>query len=457
MMTLLAFVITLAVLIAIHEYGHFQVARWCGVKVLKFSLGFGRPIFSKTFGQDQTEFVISALPFGGFVKMLDERELSDDEKTNLNAETLNRAFNRQSIFKRIAIVAAGPVANLLLAVALYWILMMQGTTGLRPVLADVPQGSAANIASLHDGDLLVKVAGEDVRLWQDVQWILLRHLFKKQSVDIEVIDADQHKYIYPLKIESITEADLDGDFLAKLGLKPKYPNVEAVIGNVLEGSPAKQAGLQVGDKVIGIDGVAVSGWESLVKAIQERPDQLTKLNVVRANEKLVLDITPSRINKHAKPVGQIGAGVLIDENLMRSYLTTVHNTPSEAFLRAFHKTWETAVFSLKMLGNIITGHVSIKSISGPVTIATYAGQSAHLGINAFLAFLAVVSISLGVLNLLPIPVLDGGHLLYYMVELVKGSPVSEQVMEIGQRIGFAILGLLMVCALYNDINRLITG
>ncbi len=457
MITAIAFILTLAVLIAIHEYGHFQVARWCGVKVLKFSLGFGRPVLTKTFGKDQTEFVISALPFGGFVKMLDERELSEDEKSTLDIEDLKRAFNRQGVFKRIAIVAAGPVANLLFAVALYWVLMLQGTTGLKPVLAEVPQGSPAKIAALHQGDLIVKVAGEDVRLWQDVQWILVRHLFKKATVEVEVIDAGNQRRIKSIDISAISESDLDSDFLAKLGLKPNRPNVEAIIGTVLDGSAANHAGLKVGDKVIGVDGVAITDWEALVSIIQTRPNQLIRLNIERADHPQVVDITPNSIDKAGKRVGQIGAGVLLDERSMASYLTTIHNSPSETLIKAFKKTWETALFSLKMLGNMLTGQVSIKSISGPVTIATYAGQSAHLGFNAFLAFLAVISISLGVLNLLPIPVLDGGHLLYYMVELVKGSPVSEQVMEIGQRIGFAVLGLLMVCALYNDINRLITG
>ena len=457
MITAIAFILTLAVLIAIHEYGHFQVARWCGVKVLKFSLGFGRPIFSKTLGKDQTAFVISALPFGGFVKMLDERELSEYEKSALDIQDLKRAFNRQGVFKRIAIVAAGPIANLLFAVALYWVLMLQGSTGLKPVLADVPQSSPASIAALHQGDMIVKVAGEDVRLWQDVQWILVRHLFKKATVEVEVVDAGNQRRIQSIDISAISESDLDSDFLAKLGLKPNRPHVEAIIGTVLDGSAASHAGLKVGDKVIGVDGVAIADWEALVSIVQARPNQLMRLNIERAGHQQFVDITPNSIDKAGKHVGQIGAGVSLDERSMASYLTTIHNSPSVALIKAFKRTWETALFSLKMLGNMLTGQVSIKSISGPVTIATYAGQSAHLGFNAFLAFLAVISISLGVLNLLPIPVLDGGHLLYYMVELVKGSPVSEQVMEIGQRIGFAVLGLLMVCALYNDINRLITG
>ncbi len=294
-------------------------------------------------------------------------------------------------------------------------------------------------------------------LWQDVHWILVRHLFKKATVEVEVIDAGNQRRIKSIDISAISESDLDSDFLAKLGLKPNRPNVEAIIGTVLDGSAANHAGLKVGDKVIGVDGVAITDWEALVSIIQTRPNQLIRLNIERADHPQVVDITPNSIDKAGKRVGQIGAGVLLDERSMASYLTTIHNSPSETLIKAFKKTWETALFSLKMLGNMLTGQVSIKSISGPVTIATYAGQSAHLGFNAFLAFLAVISISLGVLNLLPIPVLDGGHLLYYMVELVKGSPVSEQVMEIGQRIGFAVLGLLMVCALYNDINRLITG
>jgi regulator of sigma E protease len=457
MITLIAFILTLAVLIAIHEYGHFQVARWCGVKVLKFSLGFGRPIFSTKFGKDQTEFVISALPFGGFVKMLEERELSDDEKASMSEHELGRAFNRQSVVKRIGIVAAGPIANLLLAVALYWVLILQGTTGLKPVLAEVPPLSPAGIAQLHQGDLIVSVAGEPVKLWQDLQWVLIRHAFKTHAIEIETLDAQHTLRLNKINISSITEADLDTDFLAKLGLKSKHPKVLPIIGSVLKDTPAENAGLQAGDKVTNVDGAMVEDWEALVKIIQSSPDKNLMLDVQRSNEKLKINVLPKGVDKNGKKTGQIGASVLVDETLMADYLITVHRSPGEALLKAIEKTYETASFSLKMLGNMLTGQISIKSISGPVTIATYAGQSAHLGINAFIAFLAVISISLGVLNLLPIPVLDGGHLLYYMVELVKGSPVSERTMEIGQRIGLTVLGLLMAFALYNDINRLIAG
>ncbi len=457
MITLFAFVVTLGVLISIHEYGHFQMAKWCDVKVLKFSLGFGRPIFTKKFGADKTEFIFSILPLGGYVKMLDERDLTETEKIGFSAEDLNRAFNRQSIFKRIAIVSAGPIANLLLAVALYWVLILQGTTGLKPILADVPQDSPASIAKLHQGDLVVKVAGEEIKLWQDIQWVLIRNIFKTPSVVIETIDTQQQKHYQKINLTGITEADLNNDFLAKLGLKPNHPRVDSVIGSIIKDSAAEKAGLHEGDKVIDVDGIPIDDWEKLVEIVQANPDKTLKLNIERSNGKEFINVIPTSMEKDNKKIGQIGAAVLINEKVMQDYLVTVQSSPLTALSRAIKKTYETASFTLKMLVNMLKGDLSIKSISGPVTIANYAGQSAHLGLNAFLAFLAVISISLGVLNLLPIPVLDGGHLLYYMVELVKGSPVSDQSMEFGQRIGLAILGLLMACALYNDINRLIMG
>ena len=290
-----------------------------------------------------------------------------------------------------------------------------------------------------------------------MQWILIRHVFKESSVEVETVDANLQKHTHALDLTDITEADLNTDFLAKLGLKPNHPKVAAVIGSVLKGSAAEKAGLKAGDRVLDVDGLAIDDWETLVKLVQTSPNKTLTLGIERNNQKQSIDIRPHVVIKDGLASGQIGAAVLLNENLMKDYLVTIHSSPSEALVRALQKTYQTATFSLKMLGNMLTGSISIKSISGPVTIATYAGQSAHLGINAFIAFLAVISISLGVLNLLPIPVLDGGHLLYYMVELIKGSPVSEQTMEIGQRIGLAILGLLMVCALYNDINRLIVG
>ncbi len=452
MLTIVAFLVTLSVLIAIHEYGHFQVARWCGVKVLRFSIGFGKPLFRKSFGKDNTEFVVAALPFGGYVKMLDEREGEIDAK-----EDLSRAFNRQSVWRRIAIVSAGPAANLLLAIFLYWILFMHGVMGMKPILGDVQSNTPAAQASLKAGDLIQSLAGESTKTWQDVRWVLLQESLKSESVAVEVLDQSGNPHASVLSLTSIGRDDYERDFLDKLGLKPYQPEVPAVIGDVVSGGAAERSGLLSGDQVISADGEAVTNWEQFVTIIRNNPQNRIQLEVQRGQELLALHITPEGVNEGGSKVGKIGAINRVDEAVLETYMTRVSYGPLEALAKAGSKTWETSVFSLKMLGSMITGDVSWKGVSGPVTIASYAGQSAHIGWKAFLGFLALISISLGVLNLLPVPVLDGGHLMYYMVEIFKGSPVSEAVMELGQRIGLFLLGLLMIVAFYNDINRIFTG
>jgi len=457
MMTLIAFIATLAILVVVHEFGHFQVARWCGVKVLKFSFGFGRPLFRKRLGKDQTEFLISALPLGGYVKMLDERELSKEELGALDEAALRRAFNRQGVWKRILIVLAGPAANLLLAIVLYWILMMQGVTGIKPALGDVTPESAAAQALFKSGELIVRIADKPVSTWQDVQWVMLEKSINRKSITIQTVNAKSELTNHDLALSGLNKEDFEGDFLSKLGLVPYQPKLPAVIGRVVESSPAQKAGLHSGDQVISVDGVEVTDWQALVVQIQQHPSQKLHLGILRKGQTLSLEVIPDAIKDHGTLKGQMGAALQVDEQAFASIFVTSHYTAGEAFVKAANKTWETSIFSLKMLANMLTGDVSVKTISGPVTIANYAGQSAHLGLKAFVGFLAMISISLGVLNLLPIPVLDGGHLLYYIVEILKGSPVSEKVMEIGQRIGMFIILLLMTCALYNDINRLIAG
>ena len=457
MMTLFAFVLTLAILVVVHEFGHFQVARWCGIKVLKFSFGFGKPIYAKKIGKDQTEFLISALPLGGYVKMLDERELSEDELSIYTKADLGRAFNRQSVWKRILVVLAGPVANLLLAILLYWVLMVQGVTGIKPELGDIQSNTAAGHAAFKAGDVIRQVAGKAVVTWQDVQWVMLEKAIKNSSINIQTIAADGTTANHDLQLSGLNKEDFEGDFLAKLGLQPKQPKLPAVIGRLIQGSPAERAGLQVGDLVVAANGSPVSDWQTLVAEIQAHPSQKLRLDIKRNQQTLNLEVVPDALNENGEVKGQIGAALKVDEQALSGFLITQHYSSLEALQKAAYKTWETSIFSLKMLANMLTGYVSVKTISGPVTIANYAGQSAHLGIKAFIGFLAMISISLGVLNLLPIPVLDGGHLLYYIVEIVKGSPVSEKTMEIGQRIGMFILMLLMTCALYNDINRLIAS
>ncbi len=455
MFTLGAFIVTLGVLIAVHEYGHFQIARWCGVKVLRFSLGFGKPLFSKRFGKDQTEFVVAAFPLGGYVKMLDEREAPAD--TLVDEHDLPRAFNRQSVWKRIAIVSAGPIANLLLAIFIYWILFMHGVMGMKPILGEIAAGTPAAHASMKSGELIRRVAGKPVATWQDVRWILLEQSLKSPVIDIEAISGSDEVHLHQLAVGNLGKDDFEHDLLDKLGLKPYQPSMPSKVGEIIDGSPAKQAGLKPGDEILQVNGIAVGQWEDFVNIVRKSPGQRLSLRIQRAGAELTLPITPETTTENGQRVGRIGAAYKMDQSELEKFLVEIKYGPVTALSKATAKTWDTSILSLKMLGNMLTGAASWKGISGPVTIASYAGQSAHIGWMSFLSFLALVSISLGVLNLLPIPVLDGGHLLYYTIEIFKGSPVSERVMEAGQRIGLALLGLLMACALYNDFTRLITG
>ena len=455
MLTIVAFVVTLGILVTIHEYGHFQVAKWCGVKVLKFSVGFGKPLWSKKFGPDQTEFIIAAIPLGGYVKMLGEEQLTDN--ADYSASDMSRALNRQSVGKRMAIVLAGPFANLLLAIILYWALFMTGTTGIKPFVGDSIENSPAAISKIESGALIQKVNGKDVATWQDVRWILLDETLKNEQVEIQVADSMNQIQVHQLDLSRLDRDDVERDVLEKLGLTIFQPQVHARVGEIVKGSPADLANLQTGDLVLRVNDNKISDWDTFVQQIKQHPKQPLDLLVQRESGEVHLSVTPDAVNENGKTVGRIGAGVKMDPSEMDRFLVTKHFTVTEALVSGLEKTWQTSIFSLKMLGNMLLGNISWKGMSGPVSIASYAGQSANMGVKVFIGFLALVSISIGVLNLLPIPILDGGHFMYYIVEFLTGKPVSENVVNIGQRIGLFILGWMMVLALYNDMNRLITG
>lgn len=455
MLTFLAFILTLGILVTVHEYGHFQVARWCGVKVLKFSVGFGKPIWSKKIGHDQTEFIIAAIPLGGYVKMLGEEQFSDGE--DLTKQDMSRAFSQQSLAKRMAIVLAGPMANLLLAVILYWALFMTGTVGIKPFIGDVLENSPAAASQIHSGDMIQKVNGKDVASWQDVRWLLLNESLKSSSVEMQVIDSRQQIHLHQITTAGLNDDETNVDILQKLGLTVYQPKVPARIGQIVKNSPADSAGLQVGDLVLAINDKQIADWEAMVQEVRQHPAKKLEVLVQRDSKEYRLNITPEAATEGGKAVGRIGAGFKAEPAQLDQYFVTQHFTIVEALAKSVEKTWETSVFSLKMLGNMLIGNVSWKGMSGPVTIASYAGQSANMGIKVFIGFLALVSISIGILNLLPIPVLDGGHFMYYMVEFFTGKPVSEAVINIGQRVGIFVLGWMMMLALYNDMNRLITG
>ena len=463
MLTAIAFVVTIGIIVTIHEFGHFQVARWCGVKVLRFSIGFGKPLLQKTLGKDQTEFVLAAIPLGGFVKMLDERELKADAEANPDAPLnhyseadLSRAFNRQSVFKRIAIVLAGPVANLLLAIFLYWALLMQGETGMRPIIGDVKEGSLAAQASIAKGEVIQKIAGQRIATWQDAHWALLEASLESKTVEIEALNHINELHLHTLHFDGISN-NAEIDVLDKVGLAMFRPEAAAVVGQILANGAAEKAGLKENDKILSINNAAIKNWDEVVNVVKASPGTVLKFEIERQQKIVTIEATPETVKENSLTIGKMGIGAKVDQAVMDKLLIKQYYSPFKSLSKAVEKTWQTSIFSLKMLWYMITGKTSWKGISGPVTIATYAGETASMGIKAFLSFIALVSISIGVLNLLPIPVLDGGHLMYYMAEIIKGSPVSDQVMLVGQKIGFGLLGLLMAIAIFNDINRLVVS
>ncbi len=448
---LIPFALALGLLILVHEMGHYLVARWCGVKVLRFSIGFGKSLYVRRAGRDGTEWAIAAFPLGGYVKMLDEREAP------VAPAELHRSFNRQSVYRRFAIVAAGPLANFLLAIVLYWGLFVVGTDELRPRLAlsDTPAIAAA--AGVREGDLVVAVDAEPVRSWQDLRWVLLRHALDRREVLLQVRTLEEVETFRRLDLTGIAIDGEDQDLIARIGLKPWRPLIRPVLGRLTEDGAAARAGLRPGDEVVAIGGEPIAAWSELVLKVREAPGLPLRFGVRREGAEAEYLVTPDAASENGERIGRIGVAVAEPAPGGLSMFASVRYGPFEAAAKAVRQTWETSVLSLQMIGRMITGEVSWKNLSGPVTIADYAGQSAQLGLSHYLKFVALISISLGVLNLLPIPVLDGGHLLYYTVEIIKGGPIPERVMEIGQQIGLVLLVMLMAFAFYNDINRLISG
>ena len=443
--TIGAFVVALGIMIVVHEYGHYLVARLCNVKVLRFSVGFGRPLALWRRGADRTEWVIAAIPFGGYVKMLDEREAPV-----AHAE-LRRAFNRQSVWRRLLIVAAGPLFNFVFAVLVYSGLFMYGLPEARPVIAPPPAGSAAAAAGLKAGDTVRAVNGEPIATWQELRWRVLERALQHEPLSVETIDEQGHLASATLDLSAFSANDVETDVLERVGLRLYRPRLDAVLGQVLAGSPAERAGLKPGDRVVRADGAPIKDWESFVSAIRARPGLPVSLTIERSGKAHVVEVTPDAKTR------LIGAGAYQPPGYAEKMFVRVQYGPLASVSRAAAKTWDIAIFSLRMLGRMLVGEVSWRHLSGPVTIADFAGQSAQMGWISYLTFLALISISLGVLNLLPIPLLDGGHLMYYGIEIVKGKPVSERVMELGQRVGLALLLVMMAFAFYNDLNRLLTG
>ncbi len=462
MLTLFAFIFTIGIIVTIHEYGHFQVARWCGVKVIRFSIGFGKPLWRKTLGKDQTEFVLAAIPLGGYVKMLDERELKAEKEAGETSDhdyseaDLTRAFNRQSVYKRIAIVIAGPMANLLLAILIYWVLFMQGVTGMLPIIGQVEPNSIAAQANLTTGEMIQTINNKEVKTWSEAGWILFESALENEMVEIKAVNESNELHLHKLNLAGLGK-EAESDILNEIGISVFRPEVLPILAQVLSNSAAEKAGLLTDDKVLAIDGLQTDTWSDVVNIVKANPNQALNFNIERQQKLISLTVTPEGVKENNALVGKIGAGVKLDDMQLDKVMIKQYYSGIDSLGMSIAKTWKTSAFSLKMMWYMVTGKASWKGISGPVTIANYAGESADLGWKPFLGFIALVSISIGILNLLPIPVLDGGHLMYYMAEIIKGSAVSEQAMVLGQKIGFGLLGLLMILAIFNDINRIVTG
>jgi len=409
------------------------------------------PLWSRKMGKDGTEWVVAAFPFGGYVKMLDEREGDVDPAER------HRAFNCQPVWRRIAIVSAGPIANFVLAVLFYWILFVSGVPGLRPVLGDALENTPAANAQLASGDLVVRVGDVAVQTWQELRWELLDHAVNKDVVALELRNEQNEIRVEKLDLSAVGPDDLDADLLQKIGIVRFNAPIAPVIGKLSGDGPAKRDGLQPGDYISAVDGKPVQHWKDVVAAVRSAPGRPLLFEVVRDGSRLGVTVQTDTVEDGETTIGRIGAGPEFDDTQRQRLITQVRYAPGEALYRAAAKMGEVSLFTLRMLGRMVIGDVSLKNLSGPITIADYAGQSAKVGWLAYLNFLALISISLGVLNLLPVPILDGGHLMYYLVEIAKGSPVSDRVLDIGQRIGLALLFTLMAFAIYNDISRLFSG
>jgi regulator of sigma E protease len=447
----LAFLVTIGILVTVHEFGHFWVARRLGVKVLRFSVGFGRPLWRRQ-GRDGTEYVIAAIPLGGYVKMLDERE---DPDRPIPPEELPRAFNRQSLRARSAIVAAGPLANFLFAIAALWLVLVLGETGLRPLVGEVVGGSAAERAGFRAGDEILAVEGRQTPTWGTLLGALLVEARGEGDIRLRVRDEAQGERQIELPGELILRQAEQPEFLRGLGLVPRTPTVPPLLGEVRSGEAAAAAGLRSGDLLLRLDGEALESWGDFTERVRERPGDGVELEIERDGQRLLLSLRIGGITEDGRRIGRVGAAPQIPDDLYADYRAVVRLGPGEAVTAAVAKTWDTSVLILRVFGRLLVGEASLNNLGGPIAIAQSAGRSAEVGGITFLKFLADISIILAVMNLLPVPLLDGGHLLYFLAEAVKGSALSERAQMIGQQIGIAFLLTLMGLAFYMDIARLL--
>jgi regulator of sigma E protease len=447
--TTASFIVALGILITIHEFGHFWVARKLGVKVLRFSIGFGKPLLKYQAKKEGTEFVIAAIPLGGYVKMLDERE------GDVPAAEVHRAFNRQSVSVRSAIVFAGPLFNFIFAFFAYWAIFISGESGLRPLVGTVEPASVAEVAGFKVDDELLFVSERATPTWEKALDAFLAESLRDDELKVSVRDRQGYENVYLLPQGVFSELSAENNIFDLLGISPKRPVLPPVFGEVLSGEAADSAGIQSADRILSVDGVEVESWGEWVTYIQKRPNKRLQLEIERAGSTLELSLLTSSRKQGKTEIGRIGASANVPEGLYDGYKRVVQYGPFEAAKESAVKVVDLSWLMVKMMGRMVTGQASVENLSGPISIAQSAGKSASYGVSYFLKFLAIISISLGVLNLFPIPILDGGHLFFFLIEAIKGSPLSERVMIEGQKIGVVLLLCLMAVAFYVDIGRLL--
>ena len=441
-----SFILALGILVAIHEYGHFWVARKMGVKVLRFSIGFGKPLL-KWHDKYNTEYVIAAIPLGGYVKMLDERvdEVPENER--------HLSFNAKSVQARIAIVAAGPLANFLFAIVALAAMYMVGVQSVKPVVGSITEGSRAEQAGIMPSEQIIKIGDDTIATWQDATFALMSSL-GEQSVPVVVRNENYQEQTKMLNVEGWKLDQQDVPPLSSLGIVPFRPQATLTIAAITKNSAAELANLQVNDTIIAVNGETISDWQQLVNLITQSANKSLQFSVKRQDSINSVTVTPkSRINEHGIEQGFLGVAPVV-QPWPEGYVETRSFGPLDSIARGTQETWRLITLSFDMIGNLITGQVSVKNLSGPVGIAVGAGTSVSYGLVAFLSFLALISVNLGVFNLLPLPVLDGGHLMYYIIELFRKKPVSEKTQEFGFKVGALLLLFLTCFALFNDVSRL---
>ena len=444
---ILWFVISVGILVVFHELGHYLVGRYFNVKVLRFSIGFGKPIFSRSFGKDKTLFSIGAIPLGGFVDFLGMRE------NRITQNDDDRAFYRQKFFAKAAIILGGPFSNFILAIFLYSLLFVMGVPSLKPILDNPINSTLASQVDLRRGDEVKKVNNEGVETWQQLRWKILENMHNSE-ISLEVEGTDGLLRIATLDMAQIDFYEADTDVIKAIGLSPIKYNFPAIIGELIDGGGASRAGLRAGDEILEIDAEKVKNFTHLVNIVSKSAGMEKMVLIDRGGQLITVPVNIDTVDANGKLIGRLGVKVKVPEALERDLLVRVEYSLPKALAMGVVKTWDISVFSLKMIGRMLVGDVSLSNLSGPVTIADYAGKTASFGIASFISFLALVSISLGVINLLPIPVLDGGWLVFLTIEAFKGSAISEKLFVAIQSVGLGLIGTIFVLAIYNDVIRL---